>query len=247
MQKFIKQNKGLSWLIGIGIIVVLYLYLGPQDTPTKTVTHTATTTSKLTKTATIDVSDDESAHFPKYIGASHDPFIPGVAIDNPGTGGAGNLVNGKKWVLTGINSINGVTSAVMENTDTNLASGQNQSVFLQVGDTWDGMRVASITDDSVNLVNLYGKVTQLGFPVPSANPSSPAGNAGAQYGGGSQGFGQFGGGQGFGQAGGGQGFGQNGQNAPALNQVAPLPALSPDDQQAPAQGFGRRGRRQQSN
>ncbi len=158
MLKFIKQNKAISIVIGLAVLLVIYLYGSPAP-DTTTAHRTSTTTKSSAETASVSV-EDEDVHFPRYVGTAHDPFIPGVSIDNPTAGGPGSLINGSKWVLTGINSINGVANALIEN------PAANQSEFLQVGDTWGKLRVVSISDDAVNFVNNLGQVSQMGFPVP---------------------------------------------------------------------------------
>jgi len=190
MQKFIKQNKLLSLIIGVGIIVVLYLYLTPDSS---TVSHPAAIVADDTSdsTATTDVEDDTNVHFPRYVGSNRDPFIPKIAADNPNPNGPGGLVNGKTWQLTGINSINGQTTALLENSQT------QQSVFLKVGDGWNGLTVISISDDAVNFVNSLGQVSQLGF----AQPDSPSNTAENQV---------------------------PGSNGPSVNQINPLPPLTPN-------------------
>jgi hypothetical protein len=210
MQAYIKKNKLLVTVVAVLVVVALYLQLSP--TPTTAAHHTAIVSGTAVASTADDVANDTHVHFPRYVGSSHDPFVPVVALDNPGGGGSGGLINGAKWQLTGINSINGVTSAVVEN------SGTNQSVFLQVGDTWNGLRVASITDDTVNLENALGQVTQLGFAAP---PPPPGEGAAATIPGLSGGA-------------------LSASNAPGVSQINPLPPLNPDVSSSPAAAFRRR-------
>ncbi len=63
-------------------------------------------------------------------------------------------------MLTGISSIDGVQSALLENT----ASGTN--VFLKVGDVWMAHRVTQISDAGVTLINDKGQQMELSFPSP---------------------------------------------------------------------------------
>jgi hypothetical protein len=170
MKKFIKQNKLLSAVIVVLALVAISLYASPNNDTAVTKTTSVSTSSDSSQTASNDVENSTTAHFARYTGTSRDPFIPGVALDNPDSGGPGSLVNGSKWQLTGINSINGITSALIENADT--------SVFLKVGDRWNGLRVASISDDAVNFINSLGQVTQLGFAPPPEPADSGIGGLG---------------------------------------------------------------------
>ena len=157
-------------MILLCVIVAVVLNLEPDSTTATT--HRLGVAERLNTIQSASVEDDDTIHFPKYKGTARDPFIPAVVFDNPTVGGPGSLVNGSKWELTGINSVNGVVSALIENPET------NESVFLQQGDSWHGLRVASISDDSINFVNALGQVTQMGFADQApANSSQTIGAA----------------------------------------------------------------------
>jgi hypothetical protein len=162
MAKINKQQKTLYGALVLVIAFAAYLNW-PQDTPTST-HHYVAIQSAGTSQKNDDPADDVNAHFPRYVGTGKNPFIPGVSLNDGQTVGRGNDVGAGKWQLTGIDTVDGVTSALIEN------SASGQSDFLKVGDTWNGLRVVSIDDDTVNLVNALGQPTQLGFAVPDANP-----------------------------------------------------------------------------
>jgi hypothetical protein len=217
VQTFMNQNKGITLVIVLALIAAIFLNL-PQSSSTTTAPKTLASVPETEQTESDDVEDDTGAHFPRYVGTDHDPFIPAVSQDNPQAGGPGSLMNGGKWTLTGIESIDGITSALVED------SVSNQSVFLQVGDKWGGLRVASISDDSIDFINPLGQVTQLGFPAPVAPPMTPGGAPSPA----------------------GSGYGFFGSNLPNVGQITPLPPLNPDAGSPATPNFGR-FRGQQSN
>ena len=115
---------------------------------------------------------DLKAHFPRYAGGTRDPFAPGVviahALPKPAAAPAGRAQTG--WALTGINSVNGVASALIENSAT------GESVFLQPGDQWNGLRVVSIKSDRVLFRNALGHEDTLTFaPASRSTRRAPAG------------------------------------------------------------------------
>ncbi|MCC6445830.1 MAG: hypothetical protein IT210_20545 [Armatimonadetes bacterium] len=116
---------------------------------------------------------DRSARFPRYTGGSRNAFAPVVvpakpsrlaALGNdlpqgiaaPGTDGV--------WSLTGVNIVNGVHNALIENPAT------QESQFLRVGDRWNGLRVAAIQEDGMIFLNALGQETRLTFAQPAAEP-----------------------------------------------------------------------------
>jgi hypothetical protein len=188
----------------LGLIILYALYLNLTPNPVTPTAHKTLVINTKSKSAGTDVADDDTVHFQPYLGTDHDPFTPGVSQDNATPGGPGSLIKGAKWVLTGINSINGVKNALVEDTAT------NQSEFLQPGDTWGNLRVVSISDDAINFVNNLGQVSQMGFPA----PATPAGINNSTI----------------------------GTSTPSLNQINPLPALSPGNTDQSTTGFRRFGR-----
>ena len=137
--------------------------------------------------------EDLDAHFNRYIGGSRDPFLP--TIFPPNSGGQGDLTGVGKhgsWTLTGINQVNGQSSALVEDDST------GDSVFLQVGDRWNGLRVMAIEDESVRFENAFGQQTELSFPQPPADTSDTDTTNGQS------------------------------SSVPGLSQISPLPGLSPN-------------------
>ncbi len=108
---------------------------------------------------------DLSAHFARYLGSKRNPFLSKLpaAKPPPGAGERG------EWNLTGINIINGVPNALVENSAT------GDSVFLKPGDRWRGLRVISIGTDAVAFLNALGQQTHLAFRPLEAVPPAPGG------------------------------------------------------------------------
>ena len=185
-----KLKKDQKILYGGTVIVTIaaVIYLLQPDTTTSSVHKTYTTAAASTDQVDQDPADDTSVHFGPYIGSSRDPFIPGVSM-NSGPSGSSGIGAAGKWQLTGIDTVNGVTSALVENSST------QESEYLKVGDSWNGLKVVSIGDDVVNFVNAIGLPTQLGFAVPQDPNARLAGGSDA--------------------------------NTPSINQITPLPPLSP--------------------
>jgi len=111
---------------------------------------------------------DLTAHFNRYPGGSRNPFMP--VIVSAAALAAGSGKSASTWALTGINTIDGVTTALVENSVT------GESEFLKVGDHWNGLTVASVGSDSATFIDPYGKVTQLSFPE-NAPDTTEAGGA----------------------------------------------------------------------
>jgi hypothetical protein len=133
--------------------------------------------------------EDERAHFARYAGKRRDAFYPVVRPSRSSAFGAGEPLpvnsagiasagmNGT-WALTGINTVNGVRSALIENNTT------HEIQFLHAGDRWNGLRVVSIEADGVEFMNALQQQTRLTFaePRPDAAPGGRAQNATANPG-----------------------------------------------------------------
>ena len=149
---------------------------------------------------------DLTARFVRYSGRQRDAFSPRVvprkprvarpapkSAPPPAPKGAGiaSLGTPGSWALTGITAINGVQSALVENGST------KESLFLKVGDNWNGLRVLAVESNAVVLANALGQRTRLTFeetapaprggattgaapaalsapPAPGATPAAPA-------------------------------------------------------------------------
>src|SRR5579862_2543204 len=129
---------GFWSLAAVGLLIAVYLYASPtQQSKTTRAKHSGSASTTL---ASADqnaiLPQDYTAHFPRYAGGKRDPFIPLVATAASSSSGAGNQ---GEWLLTGISSINGVPSALVENSTT------GESAFLTNGESWRGLKVKSIT------------------------------------------------------------------------------------------------------
>ena len=140
------------------------------DTPTA---RRVVRTTRIVQTADPNgvLPEDLSARFSRYAGGKRDPFTPGVVLTRPKTvsASAGHAQTG--WALTGISSVNGVASALIENGAT------GESVFLQPGDRWNGLRVVSIRSDKVLFLNALGRTDTLTFAQPADEKTGAAGAA----------------------------------------------------------------------
>ena len=153
------KSKGPSRLIIYTLVaaVAAYAYV-LQTTPDKSTKKTTKHTSHKTVTSSADgITDaDLTAHFARYTPTGKDPFVPAIALRPSAPGVLGD--SGGQWSLTGVNTIDGVTTATVEN------PASDDSVFLKVGDSWNGLRVTSITSESVAFENALGQPTTLSFP-----------------------------------------------------------------------------------
>jgi type II secretory pathway component PulC len=151
--------------------VALYaVFLNTQ--PDKPTAKYVSRVTKKTQTAASDdiLPEDLKAHFPRYDGGARDPFVPGVVLARPSTSSSRTLSKGRSgWTLTGINSVNGVSSALIENGRT------GESVFLQPGDRWNGLRVVAVKPDRVLFQNALGREDTLTFAQPSDDKAEAAG------------------------------------------------------------------------
>lgn len=110
------------------------------------------------------LANDLSAHFARYQAGKRNPFLSKLPAAKP-PAGAGSAAHGE-WVLTGINIINGVPNALVENSAT------GDSVFLRPGDRWRGLRVLSIGTDAIAFLNALGQQTHLTFrPLEAVAPA----------------------------------------------------------------------------
>lgn len=155
-----KVSRPIVYTALFAVVVGAYVFLTQPDAPK------ATKKLRLTRSSTTNangISDaDLNAHFDRYTGGGRDPFIAGVVPLNPALASAPSLVpTGRAgWALTGVNEVNGIQQAVIENSTT------SQSEYLTQGQTWNGLKVVSIAPDHVELQNVLGQTTQLTFAAP---------------------------------------------------------------------------------
>jgi hypothetical protein len=175
-------SKPVVITFGLSVVIyVVYLVAGPQA-PVSTPGHRVATA----KTAAVDETgitpEDLKAHFPRVTAGARDPFEPRTTD----TSDASSVGTRGQWALTGIDSINGVTSALVENGTT------GDSAFLRPGDHWHGLTVVSIAPEAVVFENELGQQTKLAFPImadtaadgrggnPPVNPA-PVGGSGSGF------------------------------------------------------------------
>ncbi|MDR3707040.1 MAG: hypothetical protein P4L33_01970 [Capsulimonadaceae bacterium] len=158
--------SGLALAVGLA-----YIYLNPSTpTATKRTVHS----TKLAAVRQDGFTDEDlKAHFPRYAGGARDPFVPGVRQSNEGDQAASSIAGGKSgWALTGVNEVDGDQTAVVENSST------KESVFLKKGQSWNGLKVLSMTDNGILFENALGQQTTLGFAEPQPDKQASANGAG---------------------------------------------------------------------
>jgi hypothetical protein len=140
--------------------VAVYAYvLQTQPAPSthRKISHFTRSRSTASTDSGGITDQDLNAHFARYAGGRRDPFVPSVELhpQAPGLPAGGT---GGQWSLTGVNTVDGVTTATVEN------SAGGDSAFLKAGDHWNGLRVIEINQDSVVFENALGQHTTLSFP-----------------------------------------------------------------------------------
>ena len=158
-----KINRTVVYtLVGAVAAYAVVLYTQP-DTPAP---HHAKSLTGRSAAGTSDPNDaDMNAHFPRYAGGRRDPFVPGIVpVDQDKLAGLpqlGDELGGPRsaWALTGINTINGRITAVVEN------SASGDTVYLKPGDAWNGLHVVEVGSDAVVFVNALGQQTRLAFSI----------------------------------------------------------------------------------
>ena len=159
-------------LVGAVVVYAIFFLTQPDAPVTKRRVHM---TRVVHAGADAFTQEDLTAHFARYPIGKRNPFLPalllGKAVANAHTasGGPGG------WTLTGINIINGVPNALIEN------ASANDSVFLKPGDGWKGLRVVSIGSDSIVFVNALGQQTHLSFQVTEKDTEKGPGVGGSPF------------------------------------------------------------------
>ncbi|GAB4459629.1 MAG: hypothetical protein OHK0029_22430 [Armatimonadaceae bacterium] len=177
-----KVSRPIIYTAVLGVVAYAAFLLTEPEAPPKK--PKARTTASASKAPEGFLEEDLNARFARYTGVGKDAFMPGVvpkrSLDNPAAAPTEIIATaapGATWVLTGITTVNGVESALIENRS------KEEIAFLQVGDTWNGLRVIAIEPKAVVLANAEGRETRLAFvetiedepAKPGASPS-PATN-----------------------------------------------------------------------
>lgn len=161
--------------------VALQSVLSP-DTPAKTSKKTLASKPKP-KTEQVYTAEDMKARFDSVSLNVKDSFKPEIIKLGTSTGKMSqvNLVplefagGEANWAYTGSAEIDGVLQALLENKAT------GEDVFLKVGDSWKGVSVEEITDDSLLLASTEtGTEKKLELPPDTVTGPGPAGFAPAR-------------------------------------------------------------------
>lgn len=160
----IKISRPVIYTAVLGVAAYAVVMITEPEAPPKRLTAPpAKAASSLPNGFT---EADMKARFARYNAPARDAFKPLVAASKTNMNAASSQpqsllgVDGA-WTLTGINEVNGTPIAVIENAST------RDSQFLKVGDTWKGLRVQAVTDESLVFVNAQGQQTRLGFSAPA--------------------------------------------------------------------------------
>lgn len=167
-----KVSRPIIYSVLALIVGLAWLYLNPS---TPTTTKHATRLLKSASSSQDGFTDEDlHAHFARYFGKDRDPFIPGVRQAGEADQLASSIAGGKSgWALTGVNSVNGDETAVVENAST------KESVYLKRGQQWNGLTVMSMSENGVLFENALGQESTLGFAAPQADNLASASNPNA--------------------------------------------------------------------
>lgn len=178
-------SKPMQLLLVGGLALVAFIALQSvlsPDTPTKSTKKTLAAKPKP-KTDQIYTAEDTKAHFDSVSLNVKDSFKPEIIKLGTSTGKMSqvNLVplefagGEANWAYTGSAEIDGVLQALLENKAT------GEDVFLKVGDSWKGISVEEITDDSLLLASTEtGTEKKLELPPDTVTGPGPAGFAPAR-------------------------------------------------------------------
>ena len=170
-----KLSKPIQWTLILSLFAVVVVFLLPNNQPTTNSRPKTRHTTPASDANGISY-DDLNAHFPLYKASTRNPFAALVEaptaqnIGLPVIGAVSAQTSG--WTLTGINTVDGVTNALVENTAT------NGSTFLHVGDTWQGLTVKAIDPDGIVFTNGAGQPTRLSFVTTAPDTTTPGAPAG---------------------------------------------------------------------
>lgn len=240
MAKFwAKASPITKLMIGVFIIGLVYVFMGGDESPKRT---TKKVPVKRSASSSVDqyTEADRTAKFAIYSQSARDTFKPLIARANPrGEGGVGStkenaipayLAGGDaNWTYTGTAEVNGVPSALFENSTT--ADG----VFLKQGEHWKDLVIELISQDSVVVKSSGGDtvILRLASPVSEEEVKPLAVNQSPLQGA----IGTVPGMPQMGMA----------QDAPTMGNISLAPAAAADAAPAGGNGGGRRGGRRGRN
>lgn len=172
-----------------GLIIIVYLLVSPVLFPEAAKTTTRKPVAKRTvkRGQQLYTEEDRTAKFDPVAAPAKNTFKPIIAkVAKTATTGtqmntlppafAGGEAN---WVYTGTAEIDGILQALLENKST------GDSVFLRVGDTWKGIYVEEITEDTLVLGSATtGTDYTLSLPTEETTTPTNSLNANAAGGGG---------------------------------------------------------------
>lgn len=159
--------KKVSPVVYVGAFaVVAYAVFVATDSPAPVTTKHKKVIRTASAVAEGITPEDLTAHFARYTGKRRNAFEALVTPPSPTAPAASaqaQVPQQEQWSLTGISTLNGTTSALVENPAT------GDTAFLKRGDTWHGLTVTDIRADHVAFVNALGQHTNLGFATTVAD------------------------------------------------------------------------------
>lgn len=144
-------------VLGAAVLVYVVFSMTGSNTTTKSSSSTGRT-GKGQATKTTEV------RFSPYVSRGHNAFMPLVLQERlAGGDGVGFSPDGgaSQWNLTGISTVNGVQTAVLEN------SSSKEVVFLRQGEVWNGHRLMSVDGTSVLFHTKEGRPIRVNFAEPA--------------------------------------------------------------------------------
>ncbi len=165
--------KPMHWVMILGTVGILYVAMSGDSGAKKVVAKKPVAIKKKAKDD-LFIPADYKAKFSDMTEPVKNAFKPLVSKSSStgltGSIGAnvvpGYLVGGESWAYTGNAELDGVKSALLENTKT------GEGVFLKVGENWKLLRVVSIKTEG--LVVSGGENGEITIPVADDTGKSPA-------------------------------------------------------------------------
>jgi hypothetical protein len=164
-----KVSRPIIYVAVLGAVAYAVVLLTEEKAPPKKPTTRVTASGP--KAPVGFTAADMTATFPRYASKDRNAFAPKV-VAKKAAANAGMtppllppILTTGVWTLTGINTVDGVASALLENSST------GETVFLKQGDIWSGLQVLAIEPEAIVLVNAQGKPTRLVFAQPAEEPA----------------------------------------------------------------------------
>jgi hypothetical protein len=151
--------------LGLVATVVAAWVLTSEDAPNSASSTKKKKKPSVTRNATVFLPEDYKASFPVLNEPMKNAFKPLVARKSGSPelamGDMGIPVAEAGWIYTGMADIDGVPTALLENTRT------GDGVFLKQGESWKGVRVQRIAPEEIILVVSNGESRRVKINSPA--------------------------------------------------------------------------------